>query len=82
MMTTKNLLSVASEIQKAVLAKLLAKGWIEPWLYHRSIHLSLPDVRAKRERGVVYRDWRRPGIRITPNGRIVASSRLAESGPR
>jgi hypothetical protein len=54
-----------------VVAWLLGKGWIDPWLYRRSVHLALPDVAAKRSRGIIYRDWLRPTIRVTPTGRIL-----------
>ncbi len=62
----------ATSTQVAVVEKLLAKGWMDPWVYGRSVRLGLPNVQARRMFGSVYRDWTRRGIRVTPTGRILA----------
>lgn len=58
--------------QHQVVEKLMGKGWIEPFLYHRSVHLGLSMVALRRKTGHYARDWHRPGIRITPTGRIIS----------
>lgn len=58
--------------QLRAVERLLAKGWIEPWLYRRCVYLFLPDTWHRRNRGVMVRDYRRPPIRVTPTGRILA----------
>lgn len=58
--------------QLAAVEKLLAKGWIDPWVSGQSCFLFLPDVWHKRNRGVVFRSYHRNPIRVTPTGRILA----------
>lgn len=64
-------LDLATAEQMAVVDRLTAKGWIDPWFYRRSVFLFLPNVQAKR-RGVIFRDHGRKPIRVTPRGRILA----------
>lgn len=59
--------------QRATVRRLMGKGWIDPFLYHRSVHLGLPMVALRRKFGsYTARDWHRPTIRVTPTGRILS----------
>lgn len=58
--------------QQSVVEKLQRKGWIDPWHYGQSVFLFLPDVKAKRDRGAIYRSYIRSPVRVTPTGRILA----------
>jgi hypothetical protein len=62
--------------QERVVAKLRRKGWIDPWRYRRCVHLGLPlPARVRRAKNLgVYRDYSRPGVRVTPTGRILADA--------
>lgn len=62
----------ATDKQKAVEARLIGKGWIDPFMYRRSITLALPDLWLKRERGIIHRSCKRRPVRITPTGRILS----------
>ena len=64
-----------TERQRSVVKRLLAKGWLDPWMYHRSVSLGLPlPARIRREKGLgTFRDWHRPTIRVTPTGKILSN---------
>jgi hypothetical protein len=62
--------------QRAVVEKLCEKGWIDPWMYRRCVHLFLPRpawFRRAKNLGI-YRDYSRPGVRVTPTGRVLANA--------
>ena len=59
-------------IQRELLTKLRAKHWHFSMLYHRSIYFR-PTEKITWPDGSVHRtdSWRRPGIKVTPTGRIL-----------
>jgi hypothetical protein len=59
-------------------AKLLRKGWLDPFIYGRNVHLALPMVALRRITGSAARDWHRPTVRITPSGRLIAAASSKE----
>jgi hypothetical protein len=58
--------------QRAVVERLLSKGWIGPLHYRRRVYLFLPDIQNKR-RNYVVRDWSRRPIYVTPTGKVLPS---------
>lgn len=62
-----------TNVQCEIAARLMEKGWIEPWVYGGCVRLALPDLWHKKHRGVIFRDWSRKSIRITKTGRILCN---------
>lgn len=62
---------MTTTIQSAVVDRLLAKGWIDPFPYGGVVYLYQAHPWHKKHRGVLVHDYFRKAIRVTKTGRIL-----------